>query len=343
MKNSEKHGNHSNYWPNAIVMQADIKDFSASETYSYPCVQSRFLVWCRTGKGILEINEQKFRMIPGITLMVPWNHHITYIPDRDNPFSLGTIHIVPDIKGTPEYFQVIHDFEPANPLWQQRHDEFLPGFENIVCRHLPEDSMLIKLAEYVALKHLKMASEDELRMQARMLMYELLNIGSAAEQTGMPFIMSRMIDCMNSCLELPEKTGNIAKRFNISIPSVYRYFKRYTGMTPNEYLMEKRLCRAAELLRSSGIHVADLSSNLQFSSPQYFIRCFKKRFGIPPGKYAGKYFTANADKSYLRPPFSIDNTGVKSKFPLKYIPESQREKKDDPDKNDFADKMPFEG
>lgn len=315
-------------WKNAIVIQAETREFSASETYTYPCVQSRYLVWCRSGRGVLEINGTAYHLTAGTVLFTPWNHSITYIPDKNHPFSLGTIHLIPCLKDPPSYYRAIHDLEPGNPIWQNRQDEFLPGFENTVCRQLTADSMLLKLADYIASKFFKMAAEDELRLQARMLMYELYYMLHSEDDCRMPAIVTKIIDRMNESLEFPVDIKEFAGLFKISQSSLYRYFNRWVGVPPNEYMQEKRLCRAAALLRSSTIRISELSDNLQFSSPQYFIRCFKKRFGVPPGQYAKGNFSADFPASHTREPFSSKNISVKTRFPMKYI--ADKPSQDDP-------------
>jgi AraC-like DNA-binding protein len=61
------------------------------------------------------------------------------------------------------------------------------------------------------------------------------------------------------------------------------YFKRVTGRTFKEYLVDKRLARAQELLRSGEIRICDVAGQVGYS-PKHFPEVFKRAFHIPPSK-----------------------------------------------------------
>lgn len=62
-------------------------------------------------------------------------------------------------------------------------------------------------------------------------------------------------------------------------------FKALTGSTPNEYIREQRLQRAAEMLSSGPVTAAEVAYQVGMKTPQYFSTCFKKRFGVTPAQW----------------------------------------------------------
>ena len=81
-------------------------------------------------------------------------------------------------------------------------------------------------------------------------------------------------------------------QFLRSLPFSYDYlrklFKKEMGMTPHQYLCEKRLDTAAEWLSSiynDNDNIADVARLCGFNEPLYFSRMFKKRFGVAPSYY----------------------------------------------------------
>lgn len=62
-------------------------------------------------------------------------------------------------------------------------------------------------------------------------------------------------------------------------------FKSLTGKSPNEYLHELRLSRAAELLSAGPVTAAEVAYQVGMKTPQYFSTCFKKRFGVTPAQW----------------------------------------------------------
>ncbi len=68
-----------------------------------------------------------------------------------------------------------------------------------------------------------------------------------------------------------------------------RLFTEVYGFSPQDYLFEIRMRRGADLLRSTGMSVAETAAKCGFSDSGYFTRVFKKRFGVLPSRYrAGK-------------------------------------------------------
>lgn len=65
----------------------------------------------------------------------------------------------------------------------------------------------------------------------------------------------------------------------------YAKLKALTGQTPNEYIKERRLQRAYELLADERVTVAEAAYQVGMATPQYLSTTFKKRFGITPTQY----------------------------------------------------------
>ena len=77
----------------------------------------------------------------------------------------------------------------------------------------------------------------------------------------------------------------IADACNVSSSYFRRLFKEYSGKSPHEYRLDVRLNMAKKMLESSGATLEYISEVLNFQSPSYFCRIFKKKFGITPGGY----------------------------------------------------------
>ena len=78
---------------------------------------------------------------------------------------------------------------------------------------------------------------------------------------------------------------DIAKYAGISRTECFRCFQGILHKTPTEYLTDYRLSMAGMLLTTTNCSLTDISESCGFSSPSYFGKKFKERYGISPKKY----------------------------------------------------------
>jgi len=70
----------------------------------------------------------------------------------------------------------------------------------------------------------------------------------------------------------------------LSRTQIFRRVKTITGKGPLDYIRERRLLRADELLRTTDMTVQQVALELCFSSPGYFTKCYKEYFGHLPSE-----------------------------------------------------------
>lgn len=62
-------------------------------------------------------------------------------------------------------------------------------------------------------------------------------------------------------------------------------FTKYTGMSPINYLNNRRIEESRNLLTTTDYSIAEISNVIGFSSQSYFSQAFKKKLGISPNEY----------------------------------------------------------
>jgi len=77
----------------------------------------------------------------------------------------------------------------------------------------------------------------------------------------------------------------IAAQLHISYSWFRRFFRKYTGMTPGQYLAQLRIRHACELLEQTNLPVQTIAEQLHFESPAYFSVYFKRQTGHTPLEY----------------------------------------------------------
>lgn len=78
----------------------------------------------------------------------------------------------------------------------------------------------------------------------------------------------------------------LAQDMGMARTALYKRFKEITGNTPNEFITEVRLKKAAYLLRNHPEYdISQISYMVGFSTPRYFSTCFKNHYNVKPSDY----------------------------------------------------------
>jgi len=100
-------------------------------------------------------------------------------------------------------------------------------------------------------------------------------------------LMNRITEVLDKNIDNPDFDINLfAKAMDMGRSSLFTKLKSLTGMTPNEFLQNQRIKRAAILLHKyPDMRVSEISYQLGFVSTVYFGRCFKAQIGMSPSEY----------------------------------------------------------
>ena len=78
------------------------------------------------------------------------------------------------------------------------------------------------------------------------------------------------------------------EQFHLSEKYISRYFKEHFHITISQYVTYLRLKHAKQLLQDTDIPVTEVAMQSGYQNVSYFIRSFKKTYGMSPLKYRNK-------------------------------------------------------
>ncbi|WP_026670587.1 response regulator transcription factor [Butyrivibrio sp. AE3006] len=81
---------------------------------------------------------------------------------------------------------------------------------------------------------------------------------------------------------------HLSELFYFAPDYITKIFRKETGMSFKNYIIEKRLDLARKLLQTTDYSVRDISLKVGYDNYSYFTRLFKKSFGVTPVEFRGK-------------------------------------------------------
>ncbi|NOS90573.1 MAG: response regulator [Cyclobacteriaceae bacterium] len=78
---------------------------------------------------------------------------------------------------------------------------------------------------------------------------------------------------------------SLADEMHLSRAQLFRKLKAISGLSPNEFISDIRLLRAAEMIKGKVDTLTQISYSVGFNEQSYFAKRFKKKFGMTPSEY----------------------------------------------------------
>jgi len=82
--------------------------------------------------------------------------------------------------------------------------------------------------------------------------------------------------------------SELARETGMSRSNLLRKLKKLTKVSVSQFIRQVRLNHAMEMLKQSSLNVTEVSYEVGFSSPSYFIKCFRDYYGYPPGEVGNR-------------------------------------------------------
>lgn len=119
------------------------------------------------------------------------------------------------------------------------------------------------------------ATTEKRHLQLQPLMPEITPADETFIEQVMQIVEKHMDD---SSFNLPA----FASALNMGRTTFTNKFKAVLGLSPMDFVIDMRMKRAEQLLRSQQFNIAEIAYRTGFNNPKYFSTCFKKHYGQRP-------------------------------------------------------------
>ncbi len=111
----------------------------------------------------------------------------------------------------------------------------------------------------------------------------LLRLAAVVPQQGGPDArLARVLDLVAARLEAPWDVARMASESGLSPSRFAHAFRAACGTTPRRWVEDRRIERAVQLLRATGLTVAEVAAKVGFDDPFHFAIRVKARTGRAP-------------------------------------------------------------
>ena len=97
---------------------------------------------------------------------------------------------------------------------------------------------------------------------------------------------NQVIDIIDTHYHEPIDFSRIARQFHYSYSRFRHLFSEHFGVSPQEYLVTRRLEQAKMLLAQTELSITEIAYRTGFSTSSNFTKSFRKHYGIPPKEYS---------------------------------------------------------
>ena len=108
---------------------------------------------------------------------------------------------------------------------------------------------------------------------------------TATATQDIPPLVLKIINYLNENYAEKITLENLSKQFFVAKPTLLYNFKKYTGCSPIDFLVNVRLTKAKQMLLNSRKSIGEIAELCGFSSSNYFGLIFKQKENISPSYY----------------------------------------------------------
>lgn len=152
------------------------------------------------------------------------------------------------------------------------------------------DSVKIRTMLFDILKEHTFSTENEFRRESFLYsVFALLARGIRAEGTALPdtenMYVKKAVEFIQNNYHYGIMVTDVAEYVGVSRGYLHTLFTETLAQSPQEYLVNYRISRAAQLLTLTDLPVEGVAQSCGYSDPLIFSKLFKKKVGKPPSRY----------------------------------------------------------
>jgi len=225
------------------------------------------LEYVASGYGYVKTDSGNYKVGPdSVYLLHPGKGH-SYGADKNNPYEKIWINFFSSI-----FTDIIAAYEISDKT----------VFPDSGCKDLFNE--LLEIAQVSS-------DNDEVSYDVSEILFRIIIklAKNSAVKSNVSAVASIVKESLDSRIYRQVSIEDLSKELNISKSQIEREFKKYFGISPYQYILDKKTDVARHILRATSMRIYEISELLGFSDTYYFSNLFKEKTGMSPMAYRTKY------------------------------------------------------
>lgn len=251
--------------------------FTNNDSICHDKAKFHYLVYVYSGEMLLEENGKEVSVRAGQCVFIRRDHRVNFTKRTVGEESFKSISLVFKRNFLRKYYQA---FPPENGLKDIKH---LKSSVIVLAETPALKSLFLSMKPYFETEEEPGSALIDLKMQEGVL--SLLAIDKAFFPTLFDFTEPWKIDILDFLNEnyMYELTmEEIASYTGRSLATFKRDFAKISDLTPQKWLIRKRLEKAYEIIKENNSTITDVCYEVGFKNRSHFTTAFKKYYGYSP-------------------------------------------------------------
>ncbi|MEF3302749.1 helix-turn-helix domain-containing protein [Paenibacillus sp. GYB003] len=227
-----------------------------------------------SGRGEIRIGDRTFPLGPGKAFMIPFYGDYRYF-----------------LPGDSDHYECIFislEGDEVAKCWSALEGALGPVF------YLPDYSVPIRTLKYIHHEASMKQITDAYKASAMgyQFVMELYRFRKGYDlQKKWPDVVAEAAKLLQEQYGEIDGLDGVAARLGVTKSHLIKLFHRTVGKTPIEFLTKVRMEKAVELLRRPDLSVEAIALAVGYADVSYFVKVFRKCFGLPPGRFRKNHST----------------------------------------------------
>lgn len=252
------------------IDECGIQQFKFDEFYSYKVYQNYVIHYIEEGEGIFIVDDKTYKLSPNEGFILRQGQHVTYYSNSENPWKNYWVGF-----GGDEFNKFIK----------------YTSLENQPIVQYKQDSEIVKTIKEICQYTFETAESDMNLFWYHSSIYKLLHALTKEFPSNKQTVLIEQsydeiaYEYINTNYQKQITINEIAAYIGISRSYLYKLFKDRYHISPQEFLIQKRMNKAVDLLLHTPKPINIIAKETGYDDQLHFSKAFKSTYGVSPTEF----------------------------------------------------------